>query len=643
MQRKVASSSCLLFDRGCKECGFVADKEAMRDLERERALQELQVLIDEYCDIHLERTEWSPTPETLRWDFLSHRGERLRGKDWAARFEGVLARCGDCSSLQVNVPLETRSFTGPFGCGSWYWADSDAKVFGMLHAQGAVFPFPQFEDGGKRKSPDSDTFVRFFFFCPPDVAELVLADYGASLGDLEFTGVDVIALLKASGNAHAFRWLWDAQRECIDLDRFDLAELSDTPLFEVLIGGVPEGSVKDAAVLDAGVALAKCAIADGRYADALSIIRKLRLREAHVVDVLMALPMAGDVQTLHDYLCCEAQRLRARRFPDDGEFGLPVAWDSELAAEFLAFAQKGNTEALQQFMEGMGVRSLPGGASKGFSAADVPDEHVQLWNVCVKRLDVGLLSFLVAQGMCLPSVVAVGAREDEANTLVRSVANAFDGGMFDTERVRAFLLAALEAGVRFEGNGSREVMQVFCLFPGDEGLYGRLQAAGLSFHARDVEGEPEGSGDARVLGYLLSSFHKRVTSAWDSTAVLEDKKPNWSGVAYMLNHGAVLRVDSEFALCARRLLKSEPQKLIELAKGAPPQSIQPVSFVINVVAKQGRAGVLDVLKSWAPLLDDATLRDVIDACVECELTEATAYAMSLVGDSFVRNTPDLEL
>lgn len=608
--------------------------------------QGLQALIDEYCDVHLERVEWSPEPDKLRWDYLSRRRERLRGGDWVARFKGVLANGADNLDIQVNLPMETRIPAGPWGCGSWYWADSDADVFGMLRAQGAAFPFPQFGDQGKRSAPDNELLVRFFLFCPPGLAEPVLDGLGVNLDDVDFSDADVMRLLKISGNAHAFEWLRDNKPECLDMCQLDLGELRETPLLAPLLKGAAEESVCVDGIVEAGVRFAKRKIVAGAYADALSIVRALKLREAHAAELLAILPSENDIQAeaLRGHLAAKRDALQSRRTPNAGADGAhsPLSWDAEFAAEFLAFARKGDIASMGPFMEGIGGGGLPGDCSGGGVAASVPREHLDLWHACVERLDADLLEFLVSRGLDLQAVLAAGKRVDESSTLVRSVANVCDRMGCDASVAREFLLAAIDAGVRFDGNGSREVMQMMCLFAGDGGLFERLCDAGFSFHVRDCEGS-EGRGDARVVNYLLSDFHKRVTSEWDSPAVLEDKEPDWASVAYVLNHGAVLRLESGFADRAKRMLASKPDELAELAMAVPPFSIQPIPFVIDVVAKLGNASVLDMLQSWESSFDDSTLRDAIDACVQRELTEATAYLMNLAGDSFSLGGPNLEL
>jgi hypothetical protein len=620
---------------------------SMEEEQREKPQSKgLQALIDEYCDVRLGRVEWSPEPDKLRWDYLSRRGERLRGGGWVARFRGALADCIGDLDVQVTLPMETRVPAGPWGCGSWYWADSDAGVFGMLRARGAAFPFPQFGDGGRRSKLDNGLLVRFFLFCPPGLAEPVLGDLGISLDDVDFSDADVMRLLKISGNAHAFAWLRDNRPDCLDVAQFDLGELRQTPLLEPLLEGATEESVCVDGVVDEGVRFAKRKIAAGAYAEALDIVRALKLREAHAVELLAILPSKNDVQAeaLRGHLTAKRDSLSFRRIPPQSAGGMHsfLSWDAEFAAEFLAFARKGDTASMGQFMTGVGGGRLPGDCSGGGVAASAPREHLDLWHACVERLDAELLEFLVSHGLNLRAVLAVGKRADESSTLVRSVANVCDRLGCDAAIAREFLLVAIDAGTRFDGNGSREIMQVMCLFVGDDDLFERLCGAGFSFHVRDCEGG-EGQGDARVVNYLLSDFHKRVTSEWDSPAVLEDKEPDWAGVAYALNHGAVLQLESGFADRAKRTLASKPNELAELAMAVPPSSIQPISFVIDVVAKLGNASVLDVLRSWESSFDDSTLRDAIDVCAQRELTEATAYLMNLAGDSFSLGGPSLEL
>ncbi|MBO4365346.1 MAG: hypothetical protein J5804_03525, partial [Eggerthellaceae bacterium] len=167
--------------------------------------EQLKELVEEYCDPHIDEVEWVNARGRARWDYLSLRSTAIADVDWVSRFRTALDGFEGNIDFQVPLPMETRFLRGPYGSGSWYWADTDAEVFEMLRERGASFSFPKPVSGEDGAYANAD-LVAFFAFCPPGVAEGVLADHGVQLEDIDFSDPDTERVLKVSGNAHAFCW-----------------------------------------------------------------------------------------------------------------------------------------------------------------------------------------------------------------------------------------------------------------------------------------------------------------------------------------------------------------------------------------------------------------------------------------------------
>ena len=584
--------------------------------DEEANLSELQQLIDGYCDPHLDWVEWESAPGILRRDYLSRRGDALRAERWVPRFAEALERCGgDASACTVNLPMERRRPPGPFGSGSWFWADEDDAVFGMLHECGASFTVPWTIDDRGREAARNEAAAEFFLFCPPGIAGSVLADHGVCVDDIDFSSAETLRMLKVSGNAVAFRLIRERHPRALESAGFQLEELCDTPLLEPLLEAQATGSVADPRVLDVATARMCALLRQGRVAEVERAVSALKLRAAHAVALLKAIGDAHDVASCRMRADLQASyaALRTRCASSKRE--------DDLAEELVAFARWGDIASLERFMADLRVETLPW-CEPG---SQVPRK---LWDGCVKRLDASLLRFLVAHGLDLPSVVSELALPDESNALIRCIANACDRGGFEPHKAREFLLEALDAGVRLEHNGAREIMQVFDLFSGDADLFGRLRAAGFSFHAYD-DCCQSGEGDARVASYLMSRLRRRATAAPTWSTMLASEKPNWDALAYILSHDAKIDVVDERMRPIAREFEAEPERFAALAASVPPDAIRPVSFVIDVIGRLGSDAVLALFQNWADELDVDTLQKALRACSQRGMVESTAFLMEL--------------
>ncbi|MBO4365872.1 MAG: hypothetical protein J5804_06250, partial [Eggerthellaceae bacterium] len=404
------------------------------------------------------------------------------------------------------------------------------------------------------------------------------------LEDIDFSDPDTERVLKVSGNAHAFCWIRDNQADALDLARFSLGELCMTRLVEPLLEKEEDGSVASPEVIEAVLTRVGEKLRAGKYAEAFMMVRKLRLHGAQADRVL---------KTMRSNNTSQAQELR----------------------EYLAMRAAEPTEESDQRLD--------------VEHASTPDTWQMRWLACVSQLDVGLLKGLVGEGVDVPAIVAAEDERRASCTLVRDAASAFDDGLtYTADQAKAFIVAALDAGVRFNGNGAREVMQVFRMFPGDEELFARLASAGFRFH---VEGglDKRGDGDTAVIRYLMSPFYGRVTAGRNRARSFERKALDWQDATYMLQHGAVLRFDCALSEEICRAFRQHPWEFASMAKEIPPQSMVPLSNAIGLLASLGEQTVIDVLCAWENLFDAPTLTAAIDACAQQKMTEACAYLLEL--------------
>ena len=395
------------------------------------------------------------------------------------------------------------------------------------------------------------------------------------------------------------------------------------------------------------------------------IVKKLNLREAQIVDFLDYVEAHGGYGNQEDagfsvderqgpeggipsrasheldaYLRQCASMLREARKPQrlpNGSRATSLPWTEELADEFLAFARKGYVSTMAEFLENVGDGCLPGsclygtaqGETRNAPNVDALRARRALWEACVSRLDVPLLHFLQQRGLDLASATMVQEGAWRTCTLIDDVACAYDNGRaHSSAQARVFVIAVLDAGVCLRGNGSREIMQVFSMFPQDEDLFALLADAGFSFHVPDGHGG-RGSADASVVRYLMSPFCASVTAARNRARTFEHKAQDWADVAYMLCHGATLYLDCHHAEEVRREFRQHPAEFAALAKTVPPQAMVPMATVMGLLLPSGESVVLEVLAGWKDAFDADILTTTVDVCSRLGMTEATAYLLDM--------------